>query len=230
MRDKRLDAAVSSGRHHHGPGQWQDDAPGREPGLRVRSESAGPHRVLAGQEEEGPRAPGHWPPPSPHRASWSRWSRRLSATAAPSSARVCGNLKPGLRSPAPRPNWVNHLNFVERLTNVSRVQKAELLTTVWIFNTFYILWDRTLHCVVKILQFQLEYERRPAEHDLRDDRLHTRGLGRAPRSYRSSNTAAGEEKELYLIIWIMKWRALKSPDVCRLVFVEMTRGLGSWDN
>ena len=129
---ERLDAAARCGRHHHGP-DWQDDAAGREPGLRLGSESAGPHRVLAGQEEEGPRSPGHWPPPAPHSGS-----RGLTVTpGTPSSASVRGNLKPSLRSPAPRPNWVNHLNFVERLTNVSRVQKAELLTTVWILNTFY---------------------------------------------------------------------------------------------
>ena len=54
-----LDAAASGGRHQHGPGQRQDDAAGREPGLRVRSESAGPPRDVTGQEEEGPRAPGH---------------------------------------------------------------------------------------------------------------------------------------------------------------------------
>ena len=128
-----IDAAARCGRHHHGHIEWQNDAPGREPGLRVGAESAGPYRVLASQEEEGPRAPGHWSPPAPHTGS-----RRLPVpSSSPSSASVCRNLKPSLRSPAPRPNWVNHLNFVERLTNVSRVQKAELLTTVWILNTFY---------------------------------------------------------------------------------------------
>ena len=122
-----LDAAAGRGGGHDA-GHGADDPAGRQPGLGLRPEPAGPPRVQPCAPEEGaaraaapPPAPG--PPPPPHRAA------AACAQCAPPPARVRRHLQPSLRAPA-RPNWVNHLNFLA-LDKCSSCTEAELLRNVY---------------------------------------------------------------------------------------------------